>query len=89
MSKRDLGILVLALAVALGAGVWIFLGSAMVGCLAAVYLCGSWWFSVYAGTHILSAMTVSVLPWLIPDALKLAMANHVAKRISKSLRIMS
>ena len=29
MSKRDLGILVLALAVALGAGVWIFLGSAM------------------------------------------------------------
>ena len=63
--------------------------SAMVGCLAAVYLCGSWWFSVYAGTHILSAMTVSVLPWLIPDALKLAMANHVAKRISKSLRIMS
>ena len=60
---------------------------AMAGCLAVTYLCGSWWFSRYAGTDLFSAMTVSVLPWLIPDALKLALANHIAKRLTKSLRI--
>lgn len=60
---------------------------AMAGCLAAVYLCGSWWFSVYAGTTLLSAMTVTVLPWLIPDGLKLVLANHMAVRITKSLRL--
>jgi len=60
---------------------------AMSGCLAVLYLCGSWWFSIYSGTDIGSAMTVTVLPWLIPDGLKLALANHMAVRITKSLRL--
>ena len=61
---------------------------AMVGCLAAVYLCGSFWFSHYTGTDLLSAMAVSVLPWLIPDGVKLVLANQVAGRIRKSLRLL-
>jgi biotin transport system substrate-specific component len=60
---------------------------AMAGCLAVTYLCGSWWFSVYTGTTLLSAMAVSVLPWLIPDGIKLALANHMAKRICRNIRI--
>ena len=60
---------------------------AMVGCLALTYLCGSAWFSVYAGMDFFSAMAVTVLPWLIPDALKLALANYAVRRITKSLRI--
>ena len=60
---------------------------AMIGCLAGVYLCGSWWFSVYAGTDLLSAMSVAVLPWLIPDGIKLALANHVAVRICRNIKI--
>ena len=61
---------------------------AMVGCLIAVYLCGSFWFSRYTGTTLLSAMTVSVLPWLIPDGIKLLLANHISRRITKSLRVL-
>ena len=61
---------------------------AMAGCMAAVYLCGSFWFSRYTGTDILSAMAVSVLPWLIPDGVKLLLANQVAGRIRKSLRLL-
>ena len=60
---------------------------AMAGCLAVTYLCGSWWFSRYAGMDLFSAMTVSVLPWLIPDALKLALANYVAARIRRNVRL--
>ena len=60
---------------------------AMAGCLAVTYLCGSWWFSRYAGLDLFSAMTVSVLPWLVPDAVKLALASHIAKRICKNIRI--
>ncbi len=60
---------------------------AMAGCLAVTYLCGSWWFSRYAGMDLFSAMTVSVLPWLIPDALKLMLANYVAARIRRNVRL--
>lgn len=60
---------------------------AMVGCLGVTYLCGSWWFSVYAGTDLLSAMTLCVLPWLIPDGIKLVLANQIAKRICRNIRI--
>ena len=59
---------------------------AMICAMAAVYLCGSWWFSVYAGTGILQAMAVCVLPWLIPDGLKLALAYTMAKRIRRTVK---
>ena len=60
---------------------------AMVCCLAVTYLCGSWWFSVYSGMELLSAMTVAVLPWLIPDAIKLALAHTVSERILRSIKL--
>lgn len=60
---------------------------AMVCCLAVSYLCGSWWFSVYAGTDLPGAMTVCVLPWLIPDGIKLALAYTVSKRLVRSIRL--
>lgn len=59
---------------------------AMICAMAAVYLCGSWWFSVYAGMGILQAMAVCVLPWLIPDGLKLALAYTMAKRIRRTVK---
>lgn len=60
---------------------------AMVCALAVSYLCGSWWFSVYAGVDFLRAMAVCVLPWLIPDGVKLALAYTMAKRISRNVRV--
>ena len=50
------------------------------------YGCGCWWFSVYAGTDLLSAAMVCVVPWLIPDGLKLALAHNLAGRINRNLR---
>ena len=60
---------------------------AMVCALAACYLCGSWWFSVYAGMGFPQAMTVCVLPWLIPDGVKLALAYTMAKRIRNTVKL--
>ena len=59
---------------------------AMVAALLVSYLCGSWWFSVYAGVGLIPAMGVCVLPWLIPDGCKLALAWYMAKRIGKHLK---
>lgn len=59
---------------------------AMICALAAVYLCGSWWFSVYAGMGLLPAMMVCVLPWLIPDGIKLALAYTMAKRVRRTVK---
>ena len=59
---------------------------AMVCALAVTYLCGSWWFSVYAGVDLPAAMMVCVLPWLIPDGIKLALAHTLSRRIGKHLK---
>ena len=59
---------------------------AMICALAVSYLCGSWWFSVYAGVGFLPAVTVCVLPWLIPDGIKLALAYGLSRRIGKHLK---
>ena len=53
----------------------------------ACYLCGSWWFSVYAGTGLVAAAMACVFPWLIPDGIKLALAYTMAKRIGKHLKV--
>ena len=60
---------------------------AMVCAMAVCYLCGSWWFSVYAGTDLWTAAMACVLPWLAPDAVKLALAHTMAKRIGRNARI--
>ena len=60
---------------------------AMICCLAAAYLCGSWWFSVYAGISLPAAMGVAVVPWLIPDGIKLALAYTMSSRIKRNVTI--
>lgn len=59
---------------------------AMLCGMMACYCCGSWWFSVYAGTTLPGAAMVCVVPWLVPDGIKLALAYTLAKRIRKQLR---
>nr|MBQ8244407.1 biotin transporter BioY [Oscillospiraceae bacterium] len=60
---------------------------AMIGALAMCYLCGSWWFSVYAGAGMGLSVMTCVVPYLIPDAVKLALAYTMAKRISRTIQI--
>ena len=59
---------------------------AMVLGMLVCYGCGCWWFSVYAGTGMAAAAMVCVVPWLIPDGIKLALAYTMAKRIRRNLR---
>lgn len=60
---------------------------AMVAGMAACYVCGSWWFSIYAGVSMTAAAMACVLPWLIPDGIKLALAYTMAKRIGRNITL--
>lgn len=48
------------------------------------YLCGSLWFSLYAGSAgLLAAVVKCVVPYLIPDAVKLTLAYALSRRLKK------
>ena len=61
---------------------------AMVLGMAACYICGSLWFTVYAGTvGFWGAMMTCVVPYLIPDAVKIGLAHLLSNRIRRALKI--
>ena len=61
---------------------------AMVVAQVVVYVCGCIWFSFYGGnTGILAAALTCVVPYLIPDAVKLALAHSLANRIGKQVKL--
>lgn len=49
------------------------------------YGCGCWWFSIYSGS-IGAAIMACVVPYLIPDAVKLWLAYSVSNRLRKHLQ---
>ena len=59
---------------------------AMVGFQLVCYGCGCWWFSVYTGnTGFLAAALTCVVPYLIPDGIKLWLAYGLSKRLKKHI----
>ena len=57
---------------------------AMIGALLACYGCGCWWFSAYAGdAGLWTAVLTCVVPYLIPDAIKIWLAYTLGNRIQK------
>lgn len=61
---------------------------ATIGAQLMCYFCGSLWFSVYAGNvGVTAAVLTCVVPYLIPDILKLMLAYTLARRIGKRYRI--
>ena len=61
---------------------------AMVVAQVVVYVCGCIWFSFYGGnTGVLAAALTCVVPYLIPDAVKLALAYSLANRIGKQVKL--
>ena len=61
------------------------MGFGMLAC----YACGCWWFSVYAGDGGLKAAALTcVVPYLIPDAIKLWLAHCVSRRLQKTKALM-
>ncbi len=54
----------------------------------ACYLCGCWWFTLWAGDAGWGAAVMScVVPFLVPDGIKLTMAVSLAKRIRRSVKV--
>jgi biotin transport system substrate-specific component len=53
----------------------------------AVYLCGTIWYFVYAPGGLWAILAQSVLPYLLPDGLKLFLAFWVANRMQKSNKL--
>lgn len=61
---------------------------AMIGAQLIVYLSGCLWFSFYAGgIGFPAAAAVCVVPYLIPDAVKLLLAHSLTEKIRKNLRM--
>ena len=59
---------------------------AMVFCQLACYLCGCLWFSLWAGdAGVPAAFLVCVVPYLLPDSIKLLLARHLSRRIRRQL----
>ena len=59
---------------------------ALMLCQLTCYVCGCLWFSRWANCGMGAAALACVVPWLIPDALKLALALHLSGRIGRQLK---
>ena len=57
---------------------------AMIAFQLVCYGCGCWWFSVYSGS-IGAAVIACVVPYLIPDGIKLWLAYGLSKRLKKHI----
>ena len=61
---------------------------AMVAAQVVVYACGCIWFSLYGGNSgVAAAVLTCVVPYLVPDGVKLALAHSLAKRIGKQMKM--
>ena len=73
-----------------GFGYWITekLGKipAMVLFLGISYGCGCWWFSRWAGVPMDAAVLTCLVPYLLPDALKLTLAYTMSKKIIRHMK---
>ena len=49
--------------------------------LLACYACGTGWYMFYTGSPLWLALSQTVLPYLLPDAAKLLLANHLTRRL--------
>lgn len=61
---------------------------AMIAALLVCYACGCWWFTVYAGNAGWAAAVMTcVVPYLIPDAIKLWLAHSVSTRLRRNVKL--
>ncbi|MBE6707977.1 MAG: biotin transporter BioY [Ruminococcaceae bacterium] len=73
------GYLLLSLVSGLGRSriVTMILGNAL------LYVCGTVWYTVYADVPVITAAGACVLPYILPDALKIVAATAAVRRIKK------
>ena len=56
---------------------------AMVAGILVCYACGTIWYMTYTGGALAAVLAQTVLPYLLPDALKLVLALRLTKRLKK------
>ena len=56
---------------------------AMAAGILVCYACGTLWYMTYTGGALAAVLAQTVLPYLIPDALKLVLALRLTKRLKK------
>ena len=62
--------------------------AAMIAGMLVCYVCGSAWFLIYAGDASWPFVLLKcVVPYLIPDALKISLALRLSARISRQLKL--
>ena len=57
--------------------------AAMIAGIIVCYACGTLWYMTYTGGALAAVLAQTVLPYLIPDALKLVLALRLTKRLQK------
>ena len=57
----------------------------MIAAMAVCYLCGSLWFHIYAGGGIGLILLRCVVPFLIPDGLKILLAHSLSRRLRRHI----
>lgn len=57
--------------------------AAMIAGILVCYACGTIWYMTYTGGALAAVLAQTVLPYLIPDALKLVLALRLTKRLKK------
>ena len=58
---------------------------AMIAGQAVCYLCGSLWFLLYAGGGLWVILLRCVIPYLIPDGVKIALSYTLSRRLSRHI----
>ena len=76
------GLLYWAVTVLLGSGFRVRLGAMVLGMLLS-YGCGTAWYLQVYGGNFWAVVSVCVLPYLIPDALKIALAMSLSERLNR------
>lgn len=56
-----------------------------IAAMVSVYICGTAWFMVYAHGALLPILAQSVLPYLLPDAIKFLLAFSLSGKLKKVL----
>lgn len=70
----------------LGKKLWVLIVS-MISGLAACYAFGTVWFMIITGTDFAAALMLCVVPYLIADALKIAVAAVLCNRLGKVIKL--
>lgn len=70
----------------LGKKFWVLITSMTAGLLLC-YLLGTIWFCISSNTDFLSALTICVVPFIIPDVAKIIVASILVKRLDKIVKL--